>query len=181
MIILGSAIVAVVTSIVTGLIVANVNLSPPKTISEAGGSIINAHKCMADGKCEVNSLNTGGTICFGSDCRESWSDGVILIRFILSYNAGMSSNVADIQKFTENGWVDVCSNKIPGSLCNIEDYSLEIMEIGVNLGVENFVKVQLDSENGYLIPSSVKIKITDNYDDEASYSAEDLELLIIPK
>src|SRR3989344_9323524 len=60
-IVLVSAIVAVVTSIVTGLIVANVNLSPPKTISDASG-IINAHKCMADGICEVNELESVGAI-----------------------------------------------------------------------------------------------------------------------
>src|SRR3989338_6697033 len=62
-IVLVSAIVAVVTSIVTGLIVANVNLSPPKTISDASGRI-NAHKCMADGTCEVNAVS-GTTGKFG--------------------------------------------------------------------------------------------------------------------
>src|SRR3989344_3691306 len=60
-IILVSAIVAVVTSIVTGLIVSNVNLSPPKTISDASDTI-NAHKCMADGTCEVNELLATSTI-----------------------------------------------------------------------------------------------------------------------
>src|SRR3989344_7571802 len=64
-IILVSAIVAVVTAIVTGLIVANVNLSPQKTISDAGGSIINAHKCMADGTCEVNAVS-GNLGVFGN-------------------------------------------------------------------------------------------------------------------
>jgi len=65
-IILVSAIVAVVTSIVTGLIVANVNLSPQKIISDASGTI-NAHKCMADGVCEVNSMSSYGPIDVGGD------------------------------------------------------------------------------------------------------------------
>src|SRR3989344_9454108 len=75
-IVLVSAIVAVVTSIITGLIVANVNLSPPKTISDASGTI-NAHKWMADQSCEMNNANVAEQITVGAGRLFIHEDGVI--------------------------------------------------------------------------------------------------------
>src|SRR3989338_1867143 len=51
-----SAVVAVVVALITVSVMGNVALAPVNQPSVGGSGVINAHKCMADGTCEVNAL-----------------------------------------------------------------------------------------------------------------------------